>query len=134
MDTVSREMRARIMASVPQRESRPEMIVRRMIHAMGYRYRVNVKGLPGSPDIVLPRLDRVIFVHGCFWHRHRCRRATTPATRRGFWLQKFEQNKARDRRNLRELRSLGWRPLVVWECWTRRPEWLARRLEGFLTE
>ena len=120
------------MAAVPQRDSKPELIVRRLIHGMGYRYRLHVRDLPGSPDIVLPRLRKIIFVHGCFWHRHRCKRATTPATRRAFWAEKFEQNKARDRRNNRALRRAGWRVLIVWECWTRRPEWLEERLEGFL--
>jgi DNA mismatch endonuclease (patch repair protein) len=123
-----------MMAAVPQRDTRPELAVRRMIHSMGYRYRLNVRTMPGSPDIVLPRHRKIIFVHGCFWHRHRCRRTTTPATRRSFWLKKFEDNKARDRRNLRDLRKLGWRPLVVWECWTRRPDWLRARLTAFLEE
>lgn len=121
-----------MMAAVPQRDTRPELAVRCMIHAMGYRYRLNVRTMPGSPDIVLPRWRKIVFVHGCFWHRHRCRRATTPATRRGFWLKKFEDNKARDRRNLRDLRKLGWLCLVVWECWTRRPDWLRERLAKFL--
>lgn len=132
MDIVPSRTRSAMMAAVPQRDSRPEVAVRRMIHHMGYRYRLNVRTMPGSPDIVLPRLCKIIFVHGCFWHRHRCRRATTPATRRGFWLKKFEDNKARDRRNLRDLRKLCWRPLVVWECWTRRPDWLRERLADFL--
>ena len=91
MDIVSPKQRSRIMAAVPQRDSAPELIVRRMSHAMGFRYRLHVRSLPGSPDIVFPRLRKVIFVHGCFWHRHRCKRATTPATRRRFWLTKFEQ-------------------------------------------
>jgi DNA mismatch endonuclease (patch repair protein) len=128
------QIRSRIMAAVPQRDSKPELIVRRLIHGMGYRYRLHVRDLPGSPDIVLPRLRKIIFVHGCFWHRHRCKRATTPATRRRFWLTKFEQNKARDQRNLRDLRKGGWRALVVWECWTLRPEWLTKRLLAFLEE
>lgn len=132
MDIVDARARRRIMAAVPQHNSKPEIAVRRTIHAMGYRFRVNVRTLPGSPDIVLPCHRKIIFVHGCFWHRHRCRRATTPATRREFWLTKFEQNKARDRRNLRDLRKLGWRPLVVWECWTRKPEWLQEKLRDFL--
>lgn len=120
------------MAAVPQRDSKPELIVRRLIHGMGYRYRLCVRDLPGSPDIVLPKLRKIIFVHGCFWHRHRCKRATTPATRRRFWLTKFEQNKARDWRNLRDLRRQGWQAMVVWECWTRRRDWLAKRLRDFL--
>ena len=120
------------MAAVRQRDTKPELLVRRLAHRMGYRFRLNVRSLPGSPDIVFPRLDKVIFVHGCFWHRHRCKRATTPATRRAFWLKKFAENKERDRRNIRALQRAGWDVLVVWECWTRRPEWLARRLADFL--
>ena len=126
------KVRSRIMAAVPQRDSKPEMVVRRLVHAMGYRYRLHVRDLAGSPDLVFPRLKKVVFVHGCFWHRHTCKRATTPATRRRFWMQKFEDNRARDRRNNRMLRRNGWDVLVVWECWTRRPEWLQKRLAGFL--
>lgn len=121
-----------MMAAVPQRDSKPEMVVRRAVHRMGYRFRLHVRDMPGTPDLVFPRLGKVIFVHGCFWHRHRCKRATTPATRKEFWLEKFEQNIARDRRNNRRLRQDAWDVLVVWECWTRRPEWLQERLLTFL--
>lgn len=132
MDIVSPEQRSRMMAAVPQRDSAPEMLVRRLVHRMGYRYRLHVRQLAGSPDLVFPRLKKLVFVHGCFWHRHRCKRATTPATRRAFWAEKFEKNKARDRRNNRVLRRAGWRVLIVWECWTRRPEGLEERLARFL--
>lgn len=126
------KVRSRIMAAVPQRDSKPEMVVRRLVHAMGYRYRLHVRDLSGSPDVVLPRLSKIIFVHGCFWHRHRCRKATTPATRKRFWLEKFELNRARDRRNNRTLRRQGWDVLVVWECQTRKADWLEDRLADFL--
>lgn len=132
MDVVSAEKRRQMMAAVPQRDSAPEMVVRRLVHGMGYRYRLHVRQLSGSPDLVFPRLKRVVFVHGCFWHRHWCKRVTTPATRSAFWAEKFEQNKARDRRNNRALRRAGWGVLIVWECWTRRPEWLKERLARFL--
>ncbi len=132
MSQPTSKVRSRIMAAVPQRDSKPEMIVRRLVHAMGYRCRLHVRDLLGSPDLVFPRLSRIIFVHGCFWHRHRCRRATTPATRKRFWLEKFEQNRARDRRDNRALRQQGWKVLVVWECQTRKPEWLETRLAEFL--
>ena len=132
MDIVTQIKRSQMMAAVPQRDSKPEMVVRRAVHRMGYRYRLHVRDMPGTPDLVFPRLGKVIFVHGCFWHRHRCKRATTPATRKEFWLEKFEQNKARDRRNNRKLRQDAWDVLVVWECWTRRPEWLQERLLAFL--
>ena len=132
MSPPTSKVRSRIMAAVPQRDSKPEMVVRRLVHAMGYRYRLHVRDLSGSPDIVFPSLSKIIFVHGCFWHRHRCRKATTPATRKRFWLEKFEQNRARDRRNNRTLRRQGWDVLMVWECQTRRPEWLRTRLREFL--
>ena len=132
MDIVSRQIRTRMMAAVPQVNSKPEIAVRQMIHAMGYRFRLHRKALPGSPDIVLPRLRKVIFVHGCFWHRHGCERTTTPSTNRSFWLEKLESNRARDRRAIRELRRLGWRPLVVWECQVKRPKWAPLRLAAFL--
>ena len=120
------------MAAVPQKDTKPEMIVRRMAHAMGYRYRLHVRKLPGSPDLVFPRLKKVIFVHGCFWHRHGCKRTTTPASRVEYWSKKFEENVKRDRRNVRELERAGWSVLVIWECWTRRPEWLEKKLISFL--
>jgi len=132
MDIVSASKRSRMMAAVPQRDTAPEMVVRQLAHRMGYRYRLHVRELAGSPDLVFPRLKSVVFVHGCFWHRHRCKRTTTPATRKAFWADKFEQNRARDRRNNRALRRAGWRVLIVWECWTRRPEWLKERLARFL--
>lgn len=120
------------MAAVPQRDTAPEMIVRRLIHSIGYRFRLHVDNLPGKPDIVLPRHKKIIFVHGCFWHQHDCKRATVPATRRAFWLDKFEQNKSRDKRNARSLRRAGWNVLVVWECWTRKKTILEKRIHRFL--
>lgn len=111
----------------------PEIIVRKLLHAHGYRFRLHRRALPGTPDIVLPRYKLAIFVHGCFWHRHEgCSKATTPKTRLPFWTGKFEQNVARDRRNVALLRDLGWKVLVVWECETRSPGTLWRRLEGEL--
>ena len=134
MDVVDKATRSRMMAAVPQKDSKPEMVVRRIVHGMGFRYRLHVRTLPGSPDIVMPRHRKVIFVHGCFWHRHRCRRATMPSSRRGFWLKKFDENRARDRRNIRELRKLGWGVLVIWECWIERPRWLEERISDFLVQ
>ena len=106
------------MAAVPQRDSKPELIVRRLIHGMGYRYRLHVRDLPGSPDIVLPRLRKIIFVHGCFWHGHpRCRKGTSrPKTRRRYWAEKIARNRRRDRRVARALRAMGLSVYVVWEC------------------
>lgn len=125
--------RSRLMSRIGPRDTKPEMIVRRLLHAAGYRYRLHVKDLPGSPDIVFPSRRAVVFAHGCFWHRHEgCRKATTPKTRTEFWEKKFAANKARDARQIAELERAGWRTLVVWECWTREPEELEMRLREFL--
>lgn len=119
------------MSKVRSRDTAPEMAVRRMAHAMGYRYRLHVPGLPGRPDLVFPRLKAVVFVHGCFWHRHHgCRKATVPATRTDFWLAKLTRNVERDRANLSLLKAAGWRVLVVWECQLKGD--LRRRLARFL--
>jgi DNA mismatch endonuclease (patch repair protein) len=121
--------RSALMSRVRARDTTPELCVRRLLHAMGFRFRLHAAELPGRPDIVLPRHETAIFVHGCYWHRHaRCRRATTPVANRSFWLEKFAANRRRDRRNARRLARAGWRVLVVWECQTREPEQLARRL------
>jgi len=112
--------RSRIMKAVGQKNTRPEMIVRRILHALGYRFRLHRRDLPGSPDIVLPKYRTAIFVHGCFWHRHEgCAKATTPKTRRAFWEDKFEANRVRDRKAIIALQYLGWNVQVVWECQTR---------------
>lgn len=97
----------------------PELLVRRLLHAMGYRFRLHVRSLPGKPDVVLPKYRAVVFVHGCFWHRHRgCKNCTTPTNRREWWLQKLNANAARDKKHEIALRKLGWQVLVVWECET----------------
>jgi len=125
--------RARNMRAIRARDTTPELRVRRLLHSMGYRFRLHVKGLPGKPDIVLPRLESVILVHGCFWHRHQCRNGQSqPASRAMFWKHKFEQNKKRDRRQIRALRQAGWRVLVVWECQTLSATVLQGRMNRFL--
>jgi len=117
MDTVDKATRSKIMSKVGQKGTGPEMKLRRALHAKGFRYRVNVKKLPGSPDLVFKKYKAVIFVHGCFWHRHKgCKYATMPSTRKEFWSAKFEANIARDKKNVDELLEMGWRVLVVWEC------------------
>lgn len=123
---------SRRMAAVGQRDTGPEMIVRRLLHSMEFRYRLHLRGLPGSPDIVFRSRKKVIFVHGCFWHRHGCKKATTPATNRAYWLPKFAANVRRDRRNVAALRRAGWKVLIVWECQTRDPSKLEARLRRFL--
>jgi len=114
-------------------DTQPEIEVRSLLHRLGFRFRLHRKDLPGKPDIVLPKHRAVVFVHGCFWHRHRgCKRASTPATRRDYWLPKFERNVARDRKNRRDLRRLGWNVVVVWECEIAALDRLARRLRKAL--
>jgi DNA mismatch endonuclease (patch repair protein) len=121
------------MSRVRGKNTKPELAVRSMIHRMGFRFSLHRTDLPGRPDIVLPRHRKVVFVHGCFWHGHpNCPRAARPTSNRGFWDEKLNANITRDTYNLRELRTLGWHPLVVWECETRRPEGLLRKLERFL--
>ena len=105
------------MAGIKGANTKPEMSLRRAMHHLGYRYRLHVPNLPGRPDMVFPKYGAVVFVHGCFWHRHQnCRYATTPATRPEFWERKFAENVARDERCIRKLTEMGWNTLVVWEC------------------
>ncbi len=121
------------MSRIRGKDTGPEWAVRRQVHAMGFRYRLHVKGLPGKPDLVLPRHRKVIFVHGCFWHAHGCRASRhTPDTHRRFWKEKFARNAARDRENLCALWQAGWQVLVVWECETKDPERLHAILAEFL--
>lgn len=119
-DTVDSQKRSEMMSRIRSRDTKPEIIVRRIAHRLGLRFRIHRKDLPGCPDIVFPRYRAVIMVHGCFWHRHPgCRYAYTPKTRVRFWQEKFENNVVRDRRNETALHELGWRVLVIWECETR---------------
>jgi DNA mismatch endonuclease (patch repair protein) len=117
-DTFTKSERSRIMAAVKSKDTTPEMIVRRLVHAMGYRYRLHVASMPGNPDLVLPRLRKVIFVSGCFWHSHGCGRCRIPAARRDYWINKLERNANRDKRVQRALRRQGWSVMVAWECLT----------------
>ena len=117
MDRLNRERRSWNMSRIKGRNTRLELVVRSALHRLGFRFRLHGRRLPGRPDIVLARHRTVVFVHGCFWHRHRgCRFAYQPKSNVSFWTEKFEQNVARDSRNKRELLRLGWRVLVVWEC------------------
>jgi DNA mismatch endonuclease, patch repair protein len=120
MDTVDKATRSRIMSSVRRKNTRPEVLLRRALHRLGLRFRLHDRNLPGSPDIVLPKYNAVIFVHGCFWHAHGCRLSTLPSTRRDFWLGKFRANRLRDRRNIGALVKQGWRVCVVWQCCLRK--------------
>lgn len=133
MDSVSKERRSEIMSRVRGRDTAPELRLRRLVHGMGYRYRLHVAGLPGRPDMVLARHRAVIFMHGCFWHRHEgCALARMPKSRLEFWQPKLDANRERDARNVRELRRLGWRVLVVWECELGDEVRLRRRVGAFL--
>jgi DNA mismatch endonuclease (patch repair protein) len=104
------------MAAVKSKDTTPEMIVRRFVHSLGYRYRLHVRTLPGTPDLVFPRLRKIINVNGCFWHLHNCPRCRIPSSRRDYWVQKLRRNATRDKETQRELRRDGWQVLVLWEC------------------
>lgn len=124
-----------MMRAVRGKNTKPELIVRRLAHTMGFRFRLHRRDLPGTPDLVFPRLRGVILVHGCFWHRHRgCRGATTPKDNSEFWAAKFRRNIERDRAAIRALRDQGWRVIVIWECQTRDAQRLRLTLKGFLEE
>lgn len=120
MDKLTPEQRSEVMSRVKGINTSPELRVRRVLHAMGYRFRLHRKDLPGKPDIVLPKHRLCLFVHGCFWHQHEgCKRATFPETNRDFWAKKFEQNRRRDERIASALIQAGWRVCVIWECQTK---------------
>lgn len=126
--------RSALMARIGARDTEPELVVRRRIWRMGFRYRLHVRALPGTPDIVLSRLRKVIFVHGCFWHRHpRCRRASLPKTNVAFWRKKLARNAERDAEAVLALREGGWKVLVIWQCETRDLRTLDRKLQRFLS-
>jgi len=111
------EQRSRNMSAIKSKNTKPEIAVRRLLHSMGYRFRLHRKDLPGSPDIVLPKYKTVIFVHGCFWHRHEnCKYASTPKTRKEFWEKKFRENINRDNLNQANLALKGWKIIIIWEC------------------
>ncbi len=125
------------MARIKGRDTKPEMVVRRLLHAMGYRYRLHASELPGKPDVVLRPRRKAIFVHGCFWHRHpdpACKLARLPKSRLDFWLPKLEANCSRDQANLDRLKAMGWDVLIVWECELREREQLGNKLKRFIGE
>ncbi|MCD6391895.1 MAG: DNA mismatch endonuclease Vsr [Planctomycetes bacterium] len=123
------------MARVRSQDTTPELVVRKLLHSMGYRFRLHRHDLPGKPDLVFPSRRKIIFVNGCFWHQHRCRRGRRiPSTNRNYWISKLDRNKKRDRTVRRQLRRLGWKVLIVWECHT-KPQNLPRlkdNLRSFL--
>ncbi|MEW6358790.1 MAG: very short patch repair endonuclease [Planctomycetota bacterium] len=134
MDVLTPKQRSYCMSRIRGKNTKPEIVVRKLAHSLGYRFRLHVEHLPGSPDLVFPRLKKIIFVHGCFWHRHRCKNGrATPRTRRRFWLRKLQQNKERDQKARRALRRLGWKILVIWECNTQDIGSLIEQLHSFLS-
>ena len=125
--------RSSLMARIGSKNSKPEISVRQVLHAMGYRFRLHARELPGHPDIVFRPRRKAIFVHGCFWHRHPgCRKTTTPKTRKDFWQSKFAANQARDTRVQEQLIAMGWEYLIIWECEVADQAELARKLKSFL--
>jgi len=127
------EDRSKVMRAVKDRDTGLEMIVRRLTHGMGYRYRLHRKDLPGKPDLVFRSRRKVIFAHGCFWHQHNCPRgARAPKSSRDYWLPKLKRNKERDLEHLRQLTKLGWDALVIWECEAKNRDFLKARIRNFL--
>ena len=133
-DVFTREKRSEVMAAIRAKDTKPEIAVRRALHAMGYRFRLHAAALPGRPDIVMKRLGLIVQVKGCFWHGHRCLKGRVPGLHRRYWLEKIEGNKARDARNERKLRAMGWSVKTIWECHVRRssPEELCASLTKVL--
>lgn len=135
IDTISAGERSRIMSLVKGKNTRAEMLVRRLVHKSGFRYRLHDAKLPGKPDLVFSRKRKVIFVHGCFWHRHEgCPFSRMPKSNQEYWIEKLEGNKARDNINLQKLHDADWQTLVVWECELRDLSLLASRLNSFLLD
>jgi len=133
MDRISKEHRSWNMSRIQSGNTKPEKTVRSILHGLGYRFRLHQKNLPGKPDIVLARYNSVIFVHGCFWHRHKdCKNASIPKTKKTFWEEKFKANIERDIKVKNELKSNGWRVLVVWECELTDVESVEKELGKFL--
>jgi len=133
MDIVDQATRSRIMGRIRGKDTKPELAVRRVAHRLGYRYRLHRAGLPGRPDLVFPGRRKVVFVHGCYWHRHAaCRYAYSPKSNIRFWTQKFENNLRRDLAALTQLRDSGWDPLIIWECECGDDVFLATKLTAHL--
>ncbi len=135
MDTLTPARRSEIMSRVRGKDTKPEMVVRSLVHGMGYRYRLHRRDLPGCPDLTFTKPRKVIFVHGCYWHRHDgCPNARTPKSRLEFWVPKLEGNKVRDRANQFQLAEMGWRCLVIWECELRDKHALEDRITTFMED
>lgn len=135
VDTLTKENRSERMGRIKARDTKPEMIARRLVHSLGYRYRLHRRDLPGCPDLVFAKRRKVIFVHGCFWHRHSnsaCKLTRLPKSRLDFWLPKLEANRERDKKNIEQLAKDGWGVLVLWECELKDHAFIKSRIESFL--
>ena len=132
MDHVSPAIRSKIMAAVKSADTGPEMLIRRALHRLGYRYGLHRNDLPGKPDLVFRSRRKVVFVHGCFWHGHNCKKGRLPKTRIEFWTEKISKNRARDRRSVRELRKYGWSSITIWQCQTRSQQKIVDKIVRFL--
>ena len=134
-DKVAPEVRSAIMRQIKGTDTQPELAVRRLVHSLGYRYRLHAKDLPGCPDLVFRKKKKAIFVHGCFWHQHNCRVGRRqPKSRREYWLPKLQGNVHRDKENRRKLKEEGWKVLIIWECQVKNKstDWLKERIVAFL--
>lgn len=132
-DTLTKAQRAKAMKAVKSQDTKPEMLVRRLVHSMGYRYRLHVAALPGRPDLVFPSRKKIILVNGCFWHQHQgCKRASIPSTNVEYWDRKLLSNRSRDQSNAKALKALGWQVMVIWECQTVTLSGVAQRISRFL--
>lgn len=132
MDTLTPEERSEVMGRIRSKDTKPELLVRSLLHRLGYRFRLHRKDLPGRPDIVLPRHRKIIFVQGCFWHGHNCRLASRPKSNQQYWEAKILTNRTRDEKNCTALRELGWKVLELWECEIREPEGALKKIETFM--
>lgn len=133
-DNLTPEQRSYCMARIRGKNTRPEIMVRKLVYALGYRYRLHVSSLPGKPDLVFRKLKKVIFVQGCFWHRHSCRFGKAkPKQNWKYWEKKFSQNVARDKTNIKKLKKDGWQIKEIWECQIRRSDFLIKNLQNFLS-
>ena len=133
MDTFTPEERSRIMRKIRSKDTRPEKIVRSLVHRLGYRFRLHRNDLPGKPDLTFPSKKKVIFVHGCFWHGHDCPRGSRiPKSNRDYWIEKIDKNKKRDTQHLKDLEELGWDALIIWECHLKDHESLIEMIVKFL--
>lgn len=134
VDTFTPEKRSAIMRAVKGKDTSPELAIRRLVHSLGYRYRLHRANLPGKPDLVFPGRKKIIFVHGCFWHWHGCKRSRMPEANRNYWKQKIGRNVKRDRKTRRDLKSLGWKSMVIWECQSKAIDAVSRKIKRFLDD